>query len=105
MEIAINVSNSTAIIVELAGRGVMLLRPVAILGEPIQLDELTRYLKVPLDKQLTLPLHIDQVRKKTAQMMGMLDPLLSGKSNLSNRNGFLFISIPSSTYWITRGPR
>jgi hypothetical protein len=89
MEIAINISNITAKIFELSRCRVMLLRSVAIFGEPVKLDETTRYLKVTLDKQLTLSLHIDQVRKKTAQKMGILDALLIGKSNLSVRNGFL----------------
>jgi hypothetical protein len=33
--------------------------------------------------------HIDQVRKRTAQRMGMLGPLLNRKSDLSVRNGIL----------------
>jgi hypothetical protein len=33
--------------------------------------------------------HIDQIRKKTAQRMGMLGPLLNRKSDLSVRNGVL----------------
>ena len=41
---------------------------------------------VTLDKRLTWSPHIDQVRKKTAQRMGMLDPLLSRSSDLSVRN-------------------
>jgi len=38
---------------------------------------------------LTLLPHIDKVRKKTAQRMGMLGPFLKGKSDLYVRNGFL----------------
>jgi len=33
--------------------------------------------------------HIDQVRKRAAQRMGMLGPLLNRKSDLSIRNGVL----------------
>ena len=44
---------------------------------------------VNLDKLLTWTPHIDQVRKKTAQGMGMLCPLLNRKSDLSVRNGVL----------------
>jgi hypothetical protein len=44
---------------------------------------------VTLDKRLTWSPHIDQVRKKTAQRMGMLGPLLNRKSDISIRNGVL----------------
>jgi len=44
---------------------------------------------VTLDKGLTWSPHIDQVRKKNAQRMGMLGPLLNRKSDLSIRNGVL----------------
>ena len=44
---------------------------------------------VTLDKRLTLSPHIDQVRKKTAQRMGMLVPLLNRKRDISIRNGVL----------------
>ena len=43
------------------------------------------YVGVTLDKRLTWSTHIDQVRKKTAQRMGMLNR----KSDLSVRNGVL----------------
>jgi hypothetical protein len=45
------------------------------------------YVGVTLDKGLTWSPHIDQVRKKTAQRMGMLGPLLNRKSDLSVRGG------------------
>jgi len=41
------------------------------------------------DKRLNWSPHINQVRKKTAQWMGMLGPLLNRKSDLSIRNGVL----------------
>ena len=44
--------------------------------------------RVTLDKRVNWPPHIDQVRKKTAQMTGMLGPLLS-RSDLSVRNAVL----------------
>jgi hypothetical protein len=44
---------------------------------------------VNLDKHLACSPHIDQVRKITAQRMGMLGPLLNRKSDLSVRNGVL----------------
>jgi hypothetical protein len=44
---------------------------------------------VTIDKRLTWSPHIVQVRKRTAQRMGMLGPLLNRKSDLSVRNGVL----------------
>jgi hypothetical protein len=44
---------------------------------------------VTLDTRLTWPPHIDQVRKRIAQRMGMLGPLLYSKSDRSVRNGVL----------------
>jgi len=49
----------------------------------------TRYLGVTLDIRLSWLPHIDQVRKRTAQRMGMLGSLLNRKSDLSVRNGVL----------------
>jgi hypothetical protein len=84
--IAIDVSNSSAIIIARAGRRFIQLRPVTLLGELIEWVETTSYL---LDKRLTWSPHIVQVTKSTAQRMGMLGPLLNMKSNLSVRNGLL----------------
>jgi len=83
------VCKSTAIIFSRAGRRFIQPRPVTLLGEPIEWVDTTRYLGVTLDKGLTLSPHIDQVRKKTAQRMGMLGPFLNSKSDLSIRNGVL----------------
>ena len=44
---------------------------------------------VTLYTRLTWSSHIDQVRKRTAQMMGMLGPLLNRKCDLSVRNAVL----------------
>ena len=44
---------------------------------------------VTLDTRLTWSTHIDHVRKKSSQRMGMLGPLLHRKSDLSVRNGVL----------------
>jgi hypothetical protein len=71
-----------------AGRRFIRPRPVTLFGEPIQWVE-TPYLGVTLDKRLTWSPHIDQVRKKTAQRMGILGPLLNSKSDISVRNGAL----------------
>jgi len=72
-----------------AGRRFIQPRPVTLHGEPIEWVNTTRYLGVTLDKGLTWSPHIDQVRKKTAQRMGMLGPLLNRKSDHSIRNGVL----------------
>jgi hypothetical protein len=49
----------------------------------------TRYVGVTLYKRLTWSPQIDQVRKKSAQRINMLGPLLNAKSDLSVRNGVL----------------
>jgi hypothetical protein len=77
--IAINVSKSTAIIFARAGRRFIQPRPVTLFGEPIEWVDTTRYLGVTLDRRITWSSHIDQVRKRTAQRMGMLGPLLNRK--------------------------
>jgi hypothetical protein len=87
--IAINVSKSTAIIFARARRRFIQRRPVIIFGELIEWVDRNRYLGVTLDTRLTWSPHIDQVRKKAAQRMGMLGPLLNRKSDLSARNGVL----------------
>ena len=87
--IAINVSKITAIIFAPAGRRFIQARPVTLFGDPIEWVDTTRYLGVTLDTQLTWSPHIDQARKRTAQRMGMLGPLMNRKSDLSVRNGVL----------------
>jgi hypothetical protein len=57
--------------------------------EPIEWVDDNRYLAVTLDKRLTWSKPIDQVRKKTAQRLEMLGPLLNKRSGLSIRNGVL----------------
>jgi hypothetical protein len=86
--IAINVSNSTVIIFAHARQHFIQPQPMTLFWEPIQWVDKIRYLGVTLDTQLHWSPHIDQVRKKTAQM-GMLGPLLNRKSDLSIRNGVL----------------
>ena len=81
-KIAINVSKSTAIIFARAGR--RFIQP-----RPIEWFDTTRYLEVSLDTRLTWSPHIDQVRKRNAQRMGMLGPVLNRKSDLYVRNGVL----------------
>ena len=81
--IAINVSKSSAMIFAPAGPPYIHPRPVTLFGKPIQWVDTTRYLGVALDERLTWSPHIDQVRKKTAQWMGMLGLLLTKKGDLS----------------------
>jgi len=87
--IAINVSKSTAIIFARAGRPFIQPRPVTLFEEPIKWVSTPRYLGVTLDTFLTWSPHIDPVRKKTTQRVGMLCPLLNRKGDLSVRNGVL----------------
>ena len=87
--IAINVPKSTALIFARAERRLIQPRPVTLIGEPIEYVDTARYLGVTLDTRLTSSPHIVQVSKRTAQRMGVLDPLLNSKSDLSVRNGAL----------------
>jgi hypothetical protein len=87
-----NVSKGSAIIFARAGRCFIQHRPVTLFGEPIQWVETTRYKGVTLDKRLTWSPHIDQVKKKTAQRMGIVDPLLNRKHDLSVRTECCYIS-------------
>ena len=88
-KIAISVSKSTAIIFARAGRRFIQRRPVTLFGEPMEWVDRTRYVGVTLDTRLTWSPHIDQVKKRTAERMVMLGPLLNRKSDLSVRNGVL----------------
>ena len=85
----INVSESTAIILARAGRRFIQPRPVTFFGEPIDWVDTTRYLGVTLDKRHTWSPNNDQVRKRTAQMMGIGGPFQNRKGDLSIRNGVL----------------
>jgi hypothetical protein len=53
------------------------------------LVETIRYLGVTLDNRLNCSPHIDQFRKKTAQIRGILSSLLKRNSDLSVRKGVL----------------
>jgi len=87
--IAIDVSKGTAIIFARAGQRFIQPPKLTLFGIPIEWVYRTRYLGVTLDTRLTWKPHIDQVRKRTAQRMGMLGPHLNTKSDLSVRNGVL----------------
>ena len=87
--IAINVSKSTAIIFARVRRRFIQPRQVTPFGEPIEWVDTTRYLGVILDRRLSCSSHIYQIRKRTAERMGLLGPSLNRKSDLSIRNGVL----------------
>jgi hypothetical protein len=70
--IAINVSKSSAMIFARDRRRFVQPLPVTLYGEPIEWFDTTRYLGVTLDTRLTWSPHIDQVRKRAAQRLGML---------------------------------
>jgi hypothetical protein len=76
---AINTSKCSAIIFARAGRRFIQPRQVRLFREQIKWVDTTRYMGVTLDKRLTWSPHIEQVRKKTAQRIGMLGPLLNRK--------------------------
>jgi hypothetical protein len=79
--IAINVQNSTLIIFMRAGR--RFIQP-----QPILWVDITRYLRVTLEKRLTWSPHIGWVSRRTARRMSLLGPLLN-TSELSASNGVL----------------
>jgi hypothetical protein len=78
--IAINVLKNTAVLFIKAARRIRKPRAVQCLGEPIQWVETARYIGVILDIQLTWSANVNQVRKKAAQRLGVLGPLLNRRS-------------------------
>jgi hypothetical protein len=86
---AFNVSKSTAVLIVKAARRIQKPRAVQFLGESIQWIETARYLGVTVHTQLTCSAHVNQVRKKAAQRLGVLGPLLNRRKGLSVRNGVL----------------
>jgi hypothetical protein len=87
--IAIYVSKSSAMLFVKNGRRVPKHRSLRLFGEPMEWVDTARYLAVTLDRRLTWSKHIDQVKKKTAQRLGTLGPLLNRRNSLSIRNGVL----------------
>jgi hypothetical protein len=75
--IAINVSKSSAMLFVNTGRHVPQPQQLQLYGKPIEWVDTARYLVATLDKWLTWSKHIDQVRKKAAQGLGTLGPLLN----------------------------
>jgi hypothetical protein len=60
-------------------------RPPQLFGKPIQWVETARYLGVTLDTRFTWSAHVNQVRKKAAQRLGLLSPVLNRRSVLLYR--------------------
>jgi hypothetical protein len=89
-KIVVSVSQSTAMLFVKAARRVQKPRLVQFLGEPIEFVETARCRGVTLDTRLTWSAHVNQLRKKAAQRLGVLGPLLKKRSRLSVRNGVLF---------------
>jgi hypothetical protein len=58
-------------------------RPVQVLRQPIQWVETVGCLGVTLDAQLTWSAEVNPVRKKAAQRLGVLGPLLNRRSGPS----------------------
>jgi hypothetical protein len=87
--IATDVSNSKVVLFVKAARSVRHTRQVQFLGEPIECVEAAPYLGLTLDTQLTSSAHLNQVRKKAAQELGVLGPLRNRSSGLSVRNSVL----------------
>lgn len=76
---AISVSKSTAMLVAIASRRIPKPRPVQLFGEPIPCHDTDRYLGVRTDTQLTSS-HVDEARKRSAQNLGALGPLVNRKN-------------------------
>ena len=76
-----------------AGRCISKPRPVQLFGGQIQWVDTARYLGVFLYIRLTWSTYISQVRKKRAQSLGVLGPLLNRGSGLSIRNGVLLYKL------------
>jgi hypothetical protein len=86
--IAINVSKSTEVLFTKTTRRVQRPRPPQLFGKPIEWGETARYLGVTFGTRLTWSAHVNQVRKKAVQRLGLLSILLN-RSGLSIRNGVL----------------
>jgi hypothetical protein len=88
--IAINASNSTAVLFVKAARRIQKPRGAQFLGEPLQWVETARYLGMTLDTQHTWSAHASQVGKKATKRLGLLGPLLNRRRGFSVRNGVLY---------------
>ena len=99
--IAINVYKITAINFGCAGRRFIQSRPVTLFGEPIEWVHTSLHLGVTLDRRLTWSPKIDQFRKRVAERIEMMDPLLNRKGDLPIKNGVLLYKqfiVPMTAY-------
>jgi hypothetical protein len=68
-----------------AARRVRQPRPVQVLREPVERVDGAHSLRVTLDMLLTWAAHVNHVREKAAQRLGVLGPLLNRRRGLSVR--------------------
>lgn len=59
---------------------------VQLFTDPVHWVDTVSYLGVTLDKWLTQLTYVDKVRKRAAQRLRVLGPLLNGRSGLFIRN-------------------
>ena len=85
LESYLNDFQRIAIIFARSGRHFIQPRPVTLRGANA-MGQHNSLSGVTLDTRLTWSPHMDQVRKRIAQRMGVLGPLLNRKSDISVRN-------------------
>ena len=103
--IASNVSNSTAIIFARAGRRFTQPRTITLFGEPIQWVDTSCNVGMTLDTRFTWSPHIDQVRMRPTQRIGVLGPLLNRMCDSQSGKNFCYTSGSSAPLYIMRVPR
>ena len=87
--IAIDVDNNAALLFSPLWKCIPNPCGLRFLGGEIQWVRTARYLRVTLDRGLTWKSHIDQVKQKASQRLGVLSPLLNQRSTLSIGNNVL----------------
>ena len=88
-KIAISVLKSSAMLFDKAGRRIPKPRPVQPFEEPIKWVDTARYVGVIFHTRFNWSNHIDQMRMKAAQRLGVLGTLVYRWSGLSIRNEVL----------------
>jgi hypothetical protein len=87
--IATDALKSMAVLFAKTARRVRKPRPMLFLGEPTKWVERPRYLGETLDIRIAWSAHINEMRKKAPQRLGVPGPLLNTRSGLSVRNAEL----------------